>query len=202
MRLIDNIHMLTISFVNVYIIERGEKLILIDAGLENSPDYILPYIESIGHRPEDLLVVIITHKHGDHTLGLRGILERTKARVAAHKLEAEGIKERAGIDTIDILLENGDEIESLRVIHTPGHTPGHICLLDKKTGALFIGDLVYEENGELLEIPHKYSEDPIANREAIKSLARVDFKHMLLSHGRPILNTGKEALLELIKKLS
>ena len=201
MRVIGNIHVIPVSYVNVYLIERGNKLILIDSGVEGSSKEIFQYIESINYRPEDLSLIIITHRHRDHTGGLRELLEKVDAKIVAHEAEVEGIKRSVGIDKVDILVKDNDEIEGLRVIHTPGHTPGHICLLDKDTQSLFIGDLVHEENGELHEIPHEYSDDPAKNREAIKKLAKIDFKHILPSHGEPILNNGKEALLNLINKL-
>ncbi|MHA1616632.1 MAG: MBL fold metallo-hydrolase [Candidatus Njordarchaeales archaeon] len=196
MRILKNIHLISIDFVNVYLVERGDKLVLIDCALEGSSDKIFSYIESIGRSPEDISVIIITHRHRDHTGALGEILNKVRTKVAAHKLEAEKIDAN-----VDILLNDNDVLEGLRVVHTPGHTPGHICLLDEETKALFVGDLIYEEKGELLEIPHKYSDDPMGNREAIKKLAELDFKHILPSHGKPILDRGKEALLELIKKL-
>jgi len=195
----DGIHLVKVSYVNVYLIEKGNEIVLIDAGLEGVSNYLFQYLEEIGREPKDISIVVITHKHGDHTLGLQEILEKTNAKVAAHKDEIEGIKNRAGINKIDIILEDRENIVGLRVIHTPGHTPGHICLLDEDNSALFVGDLVYVENGELDEIPYHYSENPKLNRESIKKLANIEFKHLLPSHGDPIKDKGKESLLKLIQ---
>ena len=202
MRVLEGIHLITLSFVNCFLVERGGELILVDTGVEGSSKQIFNYIESLGYKLGDVSLIVITHKHGDHTGALKEVLGETDAKVAAHKLEADGIIEKAGIENIDILLEDNQVIGDLRVIHTLGHTPGHICLLDEKTGALFVGDLVHEENGELHEIPQYYSEDPEGNREAIKSLLDIDFLHVLPSHGKPILNNGKNALRELVERLS
>jgi len=92
-------------------------------------------------------------------------------------------------------------VHGLQVIHTPGHTPGHIALLDMETKALFVGDLIYEENGRLMEIPQKYSMDPEMNRESIKKLLNYDFIHILPSHGRPVIGDEREKLSELVKTL-
>ncbi len=199
MRVLGNIHLVKIDYVNVYVIERDNELLLIDAGLSNATEHVLPYINSLGYDPKDLSLIIITHKHSDHVGGLKELLEASGAKVAASRYEVDGIKERTSINKIDVLLNDGDIIKGLRVIHTPGHTPGHIALLEENTKALFVGDLMRVENGKLLEIPEKYSEDPEANREAIKKLVNIDFSHILPAHGEPILNRGKEALLELIK---
>ncbi len=196
MRILNGIHMVKISFVNVYIVERDNELVLIDAGLPDSADNILSYIETLGYRPEDISTIIITHAHWDHIGGLRALIKRTNAAVAAHKLEREYIS-----DKVDILLEEGMDIKGLKVIHTPGHTPGHVCLLDINTGSLFVGDLMHEENGKLYEIQHKYSRDPEKNRESIRKLLDIEFKHIMPSHGNPLIERGKNAVYELLKDL-
>ncbi|MET1159514.1 MAG: MBL fold metallo-hydrolase [Thermoprotei archaeon] len=200
MKVIDNIHLIKVDFVNVYLLVHGEGLVLIDAGLPDRGKEVISYIGELGYSPGDLKAIIITHHHYDHTGGLREIIEKTGAKTYAHGAEKDLIKERTGI-VVDNELKDGDTIYGLRVIHTPGHTPGHICLLHTDTGSLFVGDLIYEENGELKEIPHKYSMDPMKNREAIKKLLEIEFKHILPSHGKPILNTGKQELERLVKKL-
>ncbi|MCS7365256.1 MAG: MBL fold metallo-hydrolase, partial [archaeon GB-1867-035] len=101
---------------------------------------------------------------------------------------------------VDVEVNDGDLIYGLQVIHTPGHTPGSICLYYPAEKALFIGDLIVNENNILTEIPTQYSLDPEKNREAIKHVYEVvDFELLLPSHGEPILKNGKEKLLTLIK---
>jgi len=196
MRILNGIHMVKISFVNVYIIERDDELLLIDTGIPGSTDNILSYIEAIGYKPDNVSIIVITHAHQDHIGGLRALIKRTNAMVAAHRLEREYIS-----DKVDILLEEGMNVKGLRVIHTPGHTPGHICLLDINANSLFVGDLMYEENGKLYEIPHKYSRDPERNRDAIRKLLDIEFRHIMPSHGNPIIERGKNAVYELLKEL-
>ena len=206
MRVVGGIHLVDETFANVYLIEKGEKLLLIDAGLPGEYEKVLKYIEKLGYVPEDVEVIIVTHAHYDHVGSLKDLKDATGAKVAAHKDEVPYLKGektyRREIEPVDVEIElnDGDEIEGLRVIHSPGHTPGSICLLDLETKALFVGDLVMEENGKLEEIPHHYSLDPMKNREAIKKLLDVDFVHLLPSHGKPILNEGKEKLRELVER--
>jgi hydroxyacylglutathione hydrolase len=70
--------------------------------------------------------IAITHRHGDHWAGVEAMASRTGAPVHCHAADAEG-RSVAGT------LADSDEIEigavRLRVLHTPGHTPGSICLL-------------------------------------------------------------------------
>ncbi|ALV63364.1 hypothetical protein ADU37_CDS16650 [Thermococcus sp. 2319x1] len=206
MRVVGGIHLVDETFANVYLIERGEKLFLIDAGLPGEYEKVLKYIEKLGYVPEDVETIIVTHAHYDHVGSLKDLKDATGAKVAAHKDEIPYLtgekKFRREIEPVEVEIElnDGKEIEGLRVIHSPGHTPGSICLLDLETKALFVGDLVMEENGKLKEIPHHYSLDPMKNREAIKKLLDVDFVHLLPGHGRPILDEGKEKVRELVER--
>jgi len=207
MKVIEDIHLVDGTFANVYLIRRGEKLLVVDAGLPGEYEKVLRYIEKLGHLPEDVETIIVTHAHHDHVGSLKDLKDATGANIAAHKDEVPYLKGektfRSEIEPVDveIKLNDGDEVHGLKVIHSPGHTPGSICLLDLKTKALFVGDLVMEENGKLEEIPHHYSLDPMKNREAIRRLLDIDFVHLLPSHGKPILNEGKEKVRELVERL-
>lgn len=207
MKVIGDIHLVDRTFANVYLIRRGEKLLVVDAGLPGEYEKVLRYIEKLGHLPEDVETIIVTHAHYDHVGSLKDLKDATGANIAAHKDEVPYLKGektfRSEIEPVDveIKLNDGDEVHGLKVIHSPGHTPGSICLLDLKTKALFVGDLVMEENGKLEEIPHHYSLDPMKNREAIRRLLDIDFVHLLPSHGKPILNEGKEKVRELVERL-
>ena len=84
--------------------------------------------------------IIITHRHQDHTAGLMEMKERTGAPVAAHPDDAAELPV-----PVDFELKDGDiygvgEVE-LRALHTPGHTPGGLCLLVGRL--LFSGDTLF-----------------------------------------------------------
>jgi len=108
-------------------------------------------------------LIICTHRHLDHVASVGALVEETGAPVAAHVDDAAAIcREQNGVlfrlgkgplpSHIDRLLEDGDLISfgdcTLQVIHTPGHTPGGICLFDAAHGLLFAGDtLFYQTTG-------------------------------------------------------
>lgn len=198
-QVLPGVHLVRDDFVNTYLVETQGSLVLVDAGINGDP--VLRYLERMGLSLSSVELVIITHHHYDHVDGLRRIREATGARVAAHRDEASFIERATGIRP-DILLEHHSMVKGLLVIHTPGHTPGHIALLDPGRKALFTGDLVYERDGELHEIPRHYSIDPDRNRESIRSLLGYSFKHLLPSHGNPVLGNTKKKLQELAEKLS
>lgn len=84
--------------------------------------------------------IIITHTHGDHLGAFREVRSRSGAPVAVHPLEAERLPSPP-----NYTINEGDTVKfgtvSLQVLHTPGHTPGSICLLTGKH--LFSGDTIF-----------------------------------------------------------
>jgi hydroxyacylglutathione hydrolase len=102
----------------------------------------------------EVKIIVLTHGHSDHIAALRDIQDRTGAEVAIHTEDADFLETSSqfGISyrtphPPDRLLHEGDSIEissmSFSVIHTPGHTPGSICLL---TGdKVFTGDTLFRK---------------------------------------------------------
>lgn len=119
-------------------------------------------------REKELTVthVINTHCHADHTAGNAAILAATGARLAMHRIDANSVGSLVnrgfsrvlggkGSPRPDLLLEDGDTIPvggmDLTVIHTPGHTPGGICLY--APGHVFTGDTLFVEAVGRTDLP-------------------------------------------------
>ena len=135
---------------------RGGPLVVIDPADE--PARIL---EAIAGRP--VAAVVLTHKHFDHIGAVREVLAATGAPLLVHSADAEDLATAEGTGGAqlgiartapapDRLLAAGDVIGvgdlTLAVLHTPGHTPGGICLLAHDAGAegpdhLFSGDTLF-----------------------------------------------------------
>lgn len=92
----------------------------------------------------DRATILLTHGHGDHAGATDRLVEATGAPVHA----PEGMEEY-GVTGVDEVLRDGDtvatDVGSLRAVHTPGHTPEHLCFLWEERRALFAGDLVLGE---------------------------------------------------------
>lgn len=132
-------------FANSYII--GD--VLIDAGV--LPMAIQPYKNAIS-------TIVLTHCHFDHTAHLKEIAHMCRAKVAIHKNDAAGLLDDARSLSMhfgsrspavipEITLKEGDSIGNLHVMHTPGHTPGSICLFSEPEQALISGDTVFTDGG-------------------------------------------------------
>ena len=89
-----------------------------------------------------LKYIILTHGHWDHTFSVGKVKEKTGAEILIHEAEKEFIKFKA-----DRFLKDGDKIKIgasiLKVVHTPGHTKGSICLLAEN--AIFTGDTIFKD---------------------------------------------------------
>lgn len=140
-------------FSNCYIVgsEKTKEGIVIDPGDEGR--LILRNIEEMGL---NIKFIIATHCHIDHISAVKEVKEATKAEFLIHK-EEKPYLEKGRVHSLlffglplrapdpDHLLEEGEEIRigelSFIVLHTPGHTPGGICLLGQ--GIVFTGDTLF-----------------------------------------------------------
>jgi glyoxylase-like metal-dependent hydrolase (beta-lactamase superfamily II) len=115
---------------NCYILISEKKAIIIDPGDE---------AKKIMEAAQGLMVemILATHRHFDHITALKSVKDATGAKAAIHALD--------WVDGFDLKLKHDQVIkfgaETLRVIHTPGHTPGGCCFL--ASGDLFSGDTLF-----------------------------------------------------------
>jgi glyoxylase-like metal-dependent hydrolase (beta-lactamase superfamily II) len=207
-----------------------ERITLIDAGMRGSGRRILRAVKEIGRSPEDIAQVIVTHYHYDHIGGLAELRRETSARTAAHRAEAPfisgdmrlpfpirrrvlaavleplatafGFKPRPV--PVDIILDDGDELPALggmRVVHCPGHTPGHIVLHFPRRGLLIVGDALQAPGGRLTPPAAAVTEDMAAARRSIARMAELDVEVICFSHFRPLREGAAEQLRELAARL-
>lgn len=92
-------------------------------------------------------------------------------------------------------------VAGLRVIETPGHTPGHVCLLHEADGALLSGDALVVENGEPALPASSLSHDPPRARAALSPLRALRFRHLLPGHGAPIFDDAHARVSALLDRL-
>jgi glyoxylase-like metal-dependent hydrolase (beta-lactamase superfamily II) len=124
--------------------------------------------------------------------GRSGVLGRTIDRIP--KLHWKPV-------TPDGLLADGDLVDGLRVIHTPGHSPGHIALHHETTNTLLAGDLVFNRGRELSIGPAALAADPTARPASLTRLPR-DVNAVGLAHGRPLRGQDIGRYATLIEKLT
>ena len=186
----------------------GMRLTLIDTGMPKNSAKIVNYIQDILKRkPSDIKTIVLTHFHIDHVGDAFDLKKLSGAKVAIHKKDADYVAGRktppvpSGVKGMivkvlmpllfrstpvepDIRLNDGDTIAGLTTIHTPGHTPGSICLFDPASKILFVGDLL-RFNGSKIEIgPLPLDTGEV--QQSINKIAALDFDIMLSGHGIPL----------------
>ena len=206
MKIADGIHQVEGVNCNVYLVEDGDKLILIDTGLPRSDKKILKAIRELGRKPEDVTTIIITHFHIDHIGNLKKMKQATNAKVAAHELDADYIAGsrpapkpknlmfkafasvlKADPVDVDIKLKDNDKVGRLTVVFTPGHSEGSISLYDPERKVMFVGDAVRFMDGKMQGPPEGFTLDPQKGKESIGYIATFNFDIMLSGHGQPLM---------------
>ncbi|WP_256862463.1 MBL fold metallo-hydrolase [Microbispora sp. GKU 823] len=176
-----------------YLLRAAGRTVLVDTGIggAGSPATWAPLpgrlggeLTAAGAAPADVDVVVLTHLHSDHAGGAvaDGAPAFPNARYVVQRAETEWAAEpvRALIldplrDLLDVVDGDAEPVPGVRVLHTPGHTPGHQCVE--------VGDLVMSGDAVLHpvqvadpSIPYVYDEDPdlaVRTREDILARAAV-----------------------------
>jgi len=197
----------------VYLLINGEELTVIDTGTSGNAQKTVAYIQKIGHQPADVKTIILTHFHMDHMGSAEELKDLTNAKVAAHTEDADYISGKKPFPKpknilfravssfvkpapvqVDVILKEDDKIAGLTVIHTPGHTPGSIMLLDEKRKVLFAGDTLRYDGKKVSGSPEQFTMDPNQVRESIAKASTLNFDIMLPGHGEILKPNASEEI--------
>jgi glyoxylase-like metal-dependent hydrolase (beta-lactamase superfamily II) len=139
-------------------------------------------LPSAGRRP---VAILLTHHHVDHVSGADVLARELSLPLWAHADTASRVEVR-----VDRLLDDGDTVDLAapvpsrwRVLHTPGHAPGHVCLHDEEEGTLVVGDMVASV-GTILIAPG--DGDMAVYLAQLERLALLGARLALPAHGEPI----------------
>jgi hydroxyacylglutathione hydrolase len=193
---------------NVYLLSGGEELALVDAGAGSGEARILENVRSLGHDPERIGHIFLTHAHADHAGGAASLAEKLGARVYLSELEREalesGDEEALGLSIarrngyypedyrlrpcqVDVALRGGETLRcgdlELAVIPTPGHSAGSVCfLVETEEGvALFAGDTVFA--GGRISLIVAPGSNLLALKESVAGLGKLGVTSLLSGHG-------------------
>jgi glyoxylase-like metal-dependent hydrolase (beta-lactamase superfamily II) len=188
--------------VNCYLLgdEETKEAVVIDPG--GDEDEIL---EALQYHGLKLKLIIDTHGHFDHVDANQPLKEATGAQIAIHSLDAHMLSQpsaeamfftgnRLRLSEADILLKENDVLTfgqfRLKVLHTPGHTPGHITLLMENQPLLYVGDLLFQGSIGRTDFPGG-SFDALISSVKTKIFPLGDHYTVYPGHG-PVTTVGQE----------
>ncbi|WP_410982608.1 MBL fold metallo-hydrolase [Bacillus cereus] len=176
-----------------------EMAVLIDTGFPGQIEDLHIAMDKVGVSFDKLKVVILTHQDIDHIGSLPEILQNCgrNIKVFAHELDKpyiqgdltllkDGHIENPPKGKVNDTLIDGQELPycgGIRIIHTPGHTPGHISLYLRQSKTLVAGDSMYSVNGTLGGIHVPTTLDIKAARRSLKKYLDLDIESVICYHG-------------------
>ncbi|MCR9110965.1 MAG: MBL fold metallo-hydrolase [Rhodobacteraceae bacterium] len=220
---VETIPILPFGMLNAFLIVHGEDAMLVDTGLPSSEAKIFKRLKKIGLSWSNVRMVVLTHAHIDHAGSAVAIKALTSAPILAHalevpycsgqppKLEATGpfgrTFQKTGAIQRPFSYFEPDEIMTagemslddrgfpLKIIHTPGHTPGSVSVLTQNDSAV-AGDLAASGvllGGIVLRAKPKrppFEEDKQAVATSLELLLQRGCKTFHLGHGGPLTADG------------
>jgi glyoxylase-like metal-dependent hydrolase (beta-lactamase superfamily II) len=205
-QLTPNLTQLTkLGLMNAYLVREDDGLTLVDTTM-NAADDLIAAAQQAG---APIRRIALTHGHGDHVGSLDALREKLGSEVpvlmpeidarilAGEPVEFSG-KKRGSWPQVntkpDVLLRPGDRIGSLEVVASPGHTPGHVALLDTRDGTLIAGDAFHSVGG--LQVPNRFrlpfplvwmgTCDRPQSLESAITLRALDPQLLVLGHGQAV----------------
>jgi glyoxylase-like metal-dependent hydrolase (beta-lactamase superfamily II) len=183
---------------NVYLIESKNTIMLVDAGMAYMYKNLLSKITGLNVRPG---IIALTHAHYDHAENTEKLKKHFKAKVLIHRAEAaclaSGINpeddpfsgaslpdgENYSPVKADIMADDGFKLDGIEIMHTPGHSPGSICVLvDNEIAA--VGDSMFSVHPGQVMTP--YVMDRMELLKSWEKLFKTGCRLFLPAHGRPI----------------
>jgi glyoxylase-like metal-dependent hydrolase (beta-lactamase superfamily II) len=183
-----------LGFVNAYVLVRGKEAAVVDTGTPNNASKIADVVRTAGLGWDAVHHVILTHYHPDHIGSVGEVLTAAaKATAYAGAADIAQIKSPRPIKAVG----DNDEVFGLRVIATPGHTAGHVCVFDPAGSLLVLGDAMTNIDNKLGGPSPQYTADMAQAHQSMKKLAGLKFQRAVFGHGEPIDKGASQAIAKL-----
>ncbi|HEU4895813.1 MAG TPA: MBL fold metallo-hydrolase [Acidimicrobiia bacterium] len=174
-----------LDFVSAYILYRAGEATIVDTGVAGSEGAIEAALGEIGLGWGDVSGLVVTHLHPDHQGSVPAVIAAAGDGLpwfagAADLAAIEAPNEGQAVGDGDIVGAG------LEVIETPGHTLGHISVVDPAAGILVAGDALNGADGGVAGPNADFSEDMGIANASVSKLAGFDYEVALFGHGEPV----------------
>jgi glyoxylase-like metal-dependent hydrolase (beta-lactamase superfamily II) len=215
------------SFINSYaFINVDSSVTLVDCGLDGSSKKLIKDLARIGKHPKDVANIVLTHAHDDHVGGAAKMIKdcdvknvmmhekdsyfppmgKTPSRDTSH-LSGKLMKvlPDRGYEPFEVTkkLKDGEIIDTaggLKVIHTPGHTDGHISLLHLESETLITGDSIFNMTSRMTWALSGFCVNYKQSQDTAMKFLDLDFKNACFTHGPEIRDLGKSKIKQFLSK--
>jgi len=187
---------------NTYLLIDGSSALIVDP----AAGALQKVCGALAEKSISDLQIVITHSHWDHIGDVAGLSDHFKAPILVHSQDALNLME-PGSDGLPLwvttkgarptrLLQEGDDINigstHFLVLHTPGHTPGSICLYSKENKILFSGDTLFQGTYGNVSFPTSSMEEMV---KSLRKLAKLPPDTVVLPGHGPSTTIGQESWL-------
>jgi glyoxylase-like metal-dependent hydrolase (beta-lactamase superfamily II) len=207
------------DFVNGFMLRDADgQVTLVDMGIGSSGAKVLAALRSVGSGPGEVTRLLLTHCHPDHAGGAAYVSRETGRPVDIHAADAEYV--RSGTQppadpssrlgrllralpqpkqekvTVGEELTDGQVVPvagGLRVVHTPGHSPGHVSYLHEESGVLITGDAIFNVLGRRWP-PKLLCSNYVMTQQTAHRLAELDYSTAAFTHGPEIRDGARESI--------
>lgn len=207
------------DFINSYaLVDADGSVTLVDCGVKRAPRTIVAALAAIGKHPCDVQRIVLTHAHSDHVGGAAEMVGLSSAEGVDVHVDDAGYVETGTRVPVDISTTGGrlfarapwgdfapaavlnrlvdgqvlDIAGGLRIIHTPGHTPGHVSLLHEGSGTLITGDSIFNMNSRMSWPTKVFCTSFQQNVQSAAILGELDYSLVAFTHGPEIRDRARE----------
>lgn len=213
----------------VYILVEGGRIVVVDAATPGRAGAVWRHLAALGYPPEAVDEIWLTHGDIDHIGSAAALKAESGATVSAHCADAPLVEGRAdrqlgplwlsgtyqrlvnwGIRhlfryqpvAVDHATEDGVELGSWQVVHTPGHTAGSVCYYNMERRIIIVGDALNHRRGRLGAPPPMFTPDMGQALASIQKIAALDFEVCCFGHGPPLVEGAANRVREFADSLS
>ncbi|NIO22731.1 MAG: MBL fold metallo-hydrolase [Candidatus Aenigmarchaeota archaeon] len=191
---------------NIYLLD-GDTII--DSGTGSNFVRLYEIFKQMKLDFDNIKNIVNTHMHWDH-IGGNGFFKNAKIHI--HEKDSD-VLEKGNAEMCNSMyfsgnmhpmkverkLKEGDEIFGFKVLHTPGHTAGSICLFDPKDNILVSGDTIFSDGVGRTDLPGGNESDL---NDSIEKLSNLNIEAILPGHGEPVLKSGNKAIKNIISSVA